>query len=149
VREKLIMRCDAEGIVVGLYAAWRIQDVAATLAFCHDDIRYTVHQPAGITGIGAKIVGKVALRSYLTAVCAAWEFQDFQSKLSVIEHCPIRSTIRELVKFRVCHRQSGLPLEGHKRHVWRVDSSRVMSCDEYQDAPQLDAFLRMAKATTV
>jgi ketosteroid isomerase-like protein len=143
------MRCDSEGIVVGLYAAWRIQDVAATLAFCHPDIRYTVHQPPGITGIGAKIVGKAALQSYLNAICAAWEFKDFQSKLTTTEQSPVRATIREFVRFRVCHRQSGLLLEGHKRHVWRVDSSRVMSCDEYQDAPQLDAFLRMAKAATV
>ncbi len=143
------MRCDAEGIVVGLYAAWRIQDVDSTLAYCHDTIRYTVHQPPGITGIGAKITGKPALKSYLTAVCAAWEFQEFQSKLTPIAHAPNRATIREFVKFRVCHRRSGLLLEGHKRHVWRVDASRVVSCDEYQDAPQLDAFLRMAKATTV
>jgi ketosteroid isomerase-like protein len=138
------MRVGPEAIVSGLYAAWRLQDVCATLAYCTDDIRYTVHQPLHITGVGANIIGKAAVTSYLNAVCAVWEFLEMTPELRTIEG----NVLREQVRFRAGHRLSGMILEGRKRHVWVVDETRVVSCDEYQDAEKIDAFLRLAKTVT-
>lgn len=136
------MRNDAEAVIEGLFAAWRMQDIEATLAYCADDMVYEVHQPDGITGLGGVMIGRAQIRSYLEAVCARWEFLELAPvSLFVQDDC-----VRGQTQFRSLHRRTGLPLAGTKRHVWRVAGSRVARCDEYQDAVQLKAFLALADA---
>ena len=136
------MRSDAEGVVEGLYAAWRLQDVDTTLAYCADEMRYTVHQPEGISGIGGVVSGKPALRSYLEAICATWEFAVLTPVILYVDS----TVVREQTRFSSVHRRSGLPLAGTKRHIWHIENGRVVNCDEYQDAVRIRAFLRMAEA---
>lgn len=137
------MRNDAEAVVEGLYAAWRLQDVEATLCYCTPNIRYTVHQPEGVTGVGGESFGQKALRSRLQAMCATWEFE----YLAPASLCVDGNCVRAQLVFRSIHRRSGLPLAGTKRQVWHVEDGRVASCDEYQDAVQIKAFLKMADAS--
>lgn len=139
------MRCDPESVVSGLYAAWRLQDLEATLAYFHDDLRFTSHEPDGIRGLGGNMLGKAAFRSYLIAVRNAWEFVIIRPSPFVIDG----EILREHTRFSAIHRRTGLPLESSKRHVWRVRDGRVAECDEYQDAVKIDAFRRMAVARFV
>lgn len=136
------MRNDAEAVVEGLYAAWRLQDVEATLAYCADDFRYTVHQPEGITGLGGKMRGKDQVREYLHALCQRWQFE----QLAPVALTVRGDVVRGLTRFRSVHRRTGLVYAGRKRHVWRVKAGRIVKIDEYQDAVELKAFLAMAEA---
>ena len=136
------MRFDPEAVVHGLYAAWTMQDVETTLAYCHDDIRYRVVTTSGEPALAADTVGKAAVGSYLSAVCAAWEFIEVVPGPFTVDG----NILREQTRFRAIHRPSGLPLDGRRRHVWVVEDGRVRSCTEYQDIGALAAFLRMAEA---
>ena len=136
------MRNDAEAVVEGLYAAWRLQDVAATLIYCAPRVRYTVHQPEGITGLGGQMIGHAAVRTYLEAVAARWELLDLTPVSLLVDDDVVRGQIR----FSSLHRATGLPLSGTKRQVWQVRNGLVAACDEYQDAVQIKAFLTMAQA---
>ena len=136
------MRQDAEAVVEGIYAAWRLQDIDATLAYCSEDMRYTVHQPEGITGLGGVMIGKAAIRCYLTAIAASWEFAHLAPASVTVQG----DVVRGLVRYNSVHRRTGLPLAGTKRHVWQVENGRIIACDEYQDAVRIKAFLEMAEA---
>lgn len=140
------MRGDPEAVVAGLYAACQLEDIEAMLAYCHDDIHYSVYQPNGISGLGGEIVGKNVLRRYLRAVFETWEFVEVMHGSLRIEGGTAGATVRETSRFHVLHRATGLPLEGRKRHVWHVDGGRIARCEEFQDASQIDAFLRMVGA---
>lgn len=134
------MRSDPEAVVEGLYAALRLTDVEATLAYCADHMVYVLHGPSGRSRYGGEIVGKAAVRSYLNAVVKAWEFL-------LIEPGPFRvegGVIREVTRFRSRFRVTGDILESQKRHVWMVEKGMVTRCDEYQDAKLMKAFLEMS-----
>ncbi len=138
------MRSDPESIIHGLYAAWTLQDIDATLAYCHDHVRYEVVTPDGRKPC-ADNVGKAAVRTYLEAMCAVWHW-----RAGFIEPGPFvvegNLVIREQVRFRAVHRRSGLEFTGTRRHVWQVEDGRVAMCREHVDVNKLEAFLRMAEA---
>jgi ketosteroid isomerase-like protein len=132
---------DIASVVDGLYAAWSLQDIDATLAYCADDICYNVISANGISGLGAEIAGKSAVRSYLLAMAAVWEFIELIPGPYVIDG----NEVREYGTYLCRHRATGEFLETRKRHVWQVENGRITRCTEYQDAFHLDAFLRMAR----
>lgn len=138
------MRNDPESIIHGLYAAWTLQDIDATLAYCHDYVRYEVVTPDGRKPC-ADNSGKVAVRAYLEAMCSVWRWE-----AGFIEPGPFvvegNLVIREQFKFRATHRKSGLEFKGTRRHVWTVEDGRVAQCREHVDVYKLEAFLRMAEA---
>ncbi len=136
------MRNDAEAVVEGFYAAWRLQDIDATLGYCAYDFHYTVHQPEGVKGLGGHMVGKAAVRPYLVAVCGIWEF----IYLAPVSLSVNGNKVRGLTRFHSVHRRTGLPLTGTKRHVWQVENGLITSVEEYHDAGQIKAFLAMADA---
>lgn len=136
------MRSDAEAVVEGVFAALRLHDVAATLAYCADGVEYTVHQPAGVTGLGGRMVGKAHVRAYLEVVCKAWTFLRIEPATLVVD----AGKVRGQTQFEVAHRRTGLTMSGRKRHVWQVEDGRVVACDEFQDAERIRAFLAMADA---
>ena len=135
------MRVGAEALVEGLYAAWRIQDIEATLIYCADDIRYSVQQRDGMSGVGGLMLGKPTVRSYLEAFCATWEILYLEPRVLRIED----NVVRGQLKFRALHRRTNLALDGIKRHVWVVGPKLLASCEEYHDADQIKAFLTMAE----
>lgn len=138
------MRSDPEAIIAGLYAAWSMQDVEATLAYCSDDIVYFVHQPDGANWIGGEISGKPAVRAYLQMLRDTWEFL-----LLTPGPFDIRGgEVREYLQFRSRHRATGQVMEGHKRHIWQIIDGRITRCEEFQDAAVVAAFLRMVSAPT-
>lgn len=137
------MRNDPASVVEGLYAAWALQDVETVLAYCSHDVCYDVIETEGISGLGGEIRGKDAVRSYLKAMVAAWEFLQIVPGSMLISG----DEVREIGSFHCRHRATGDVIEIRKRHVWRVPRGRVVSCIEYQDAFKLSAFLRMARAT--
>jgi ketosteroid isomerase-like protein len=138
------MRCDPASVVEGFFAAWEQQDVETSLAYCVEDIVYSVKQPSGVYGLGREICGKPALRSYLNALVAVWEFLDLRGEIVGVEG----DTVRVTTHFRCRHRPTGETIDGRKRHVWKIETGRVLSCTEYQDAFALAAFLRMAERKT-
>ena len=136
------MTQDPEAVVEGVYAAWRLKDVAATLAYCTDDIRYIVHQPKGTKGVGGTMRGKGAVRSYLTAVAARWDNERLEILTAVVDGDEVRCRMG----FDALHRPTGLLLSGTKRQVFRTRDGRIAFCEEYQDACGIKAFLAMAEA---
>ena len=136
---------DPSSILTALYAAWAAQDIEMTLIYCSDDIRYTVHSPEGISGVGGVMQGKASLRAYLTAVCGVWDFVEIMSGDLTPNVADDPELVRESMRFRAVHRLTGLPLDGRKRHVWRVHNGRVVECDEFQDAMTIKTFLEMAR----
>lgn len=136
------MRADAGSNIHGLYAAWRIGDIGAVLAYCTDDIRYAVHSADGRYDLSVAAIGKADVRAYLTAVCASWEFVQIEpGPLTIAD-----GIVREYSRFRSRHRKSGLVLEGGRRHVWVMRDNLVASCSEYQDFGTLRAFMQLADA---
>lgn len=136
------MRSDAGSTIHGLYAAWRIADVEAVLAYCTDDIRYAVHSADGRYDFGVATIGKQDVRAYLSAICASWEFLRIEpGPLTIAD-----GIVREYAYFRSRHRKSGLVLEGGRRHIWVLRDNKVASCSEYQDVGALMAFLQLAEA---
>lgn len=138
------MRRDPEGTVHGLYTAWSLRDIDATLAYCHDDVGYHIVASGG-SGHRAHLVGLAAVRAHLEAVCAVWQWEPSSILPGpfVVEGNVV---IREQFSFRARHRRSGLELSGTRRHVWRVAEGRVTCCTEHLDGGALEAFLRMAEA---
>ena len=138
------MRSDPEAVIQGLYAAWTLQDVETTLAYCHDDVRYEV-VTASTHSHRADLAGKAQVRAHLEAMCAVWEWHPawIQPGPFVVEGDVV---IREQFAFRARHRRSGLEMNGTRRHVWTVKKGRVSLCSEQLDTATLDAFLRMADA---
>lgn len=135
------VRSDPEAVIEGLYAALRLADVEATLAYCADHMVYVVHVPSGRSISGGEIAGKGAIRSYLNAVVAAWEFL-------LIEPGPMQvegGVVREVTSFRARLRARGDVLDSQKRHVWLVENGHVTRCEEFQDAKLMEAFLGLSE----
>jgi ketosteroid isomerase-like protein len=132
------MRCDQETIVEAAMRAWFLQDVDTTLAYCRDDICYVIHGPPEESFARAHL-GKAEVRAYLDSVCAAWDFIVMQPTGIISSG----NTVREVTRFRSRHKASGNILESIKRHVWTIETGRIVRVDEFQDTPFMQAFFKL------
>jgi ketosteroid isomerase-like protein len=133
------MRNDSEAIVEGFYAAWRIGDVAAAMAYCHDDIRVTLHYHDYALPFSGHSIGSVEARRRLEQVASSWEFLDFKHQVTSVEATRVRTTS----PFTMRHRGTGMILSGTFRHVWTLHAGRIIGFDGYTDIAMLKSFLRM------
>jgi len=134
------MRCDQETIVEATLGAWFRQDIALTLAFCHDDICYVIHGPPE-EAFARTYRGKAEVGAFLQSVVDAWEFI-VMDPTGVISS---GNVVREVTRFRSRHKPSGEILESVKRHIWTLDGGRISRVDEFQDTPAMRAFLKLGE----
>lgn len=135
------MRSDPESVIEGLYAAWRLQDVEAVLAYCTDDVCFRVLPTGSAQSRIFEMRGRDAFRIHLERLRASWEFLAIHPGPLIVNG----DQFREVMRVRARHRATGRILESHKRHVWQFEGRHVKSCDEYEDTALLSAFLRLAE----
>ena len=134
------MRADPEAVIEGLFAAWRLADIEATLSYCSDDIVYQLHVPDSVARFNGELVGKAAVRQYLSEVAAKWDFL-------ILEPGPMQidgGIVREVTEFKSRLRATGDIIESHKRHIWHVEHGLVTRCEEFQDSQLLRAFFGLS-----
>lgn len=134
------MRSDPESVVEGLFFAWQLADVEATLSYCAESIVYVLHVPPEASRYHGPLIGKPAVRAYLQAVVAAWEFLSITPGPMQIEN----GVVREITCFRSRYRKTGAVIESCKRHVWHVEHGLVTRCEEFQDNPLMQAFFGLS-----
>ena len=131
---------DPETIVDAAYAAWRLQDEEAWLAYCAESVVYTLHVPTDLFPFGGSSVGKEAARRRLCMIWDLWEFLEMAPGQLTVDGCVVRA----LVTFRCRHRSTGRLLEGRKRNVWRVENGLVTRYETFHDLERVRAFMRLA-----
>ncbi|MEQ1647760.1 MAG: hypothetical protein ABL898_04160 [Hyphomicrobiaceae bacterium] len=133
------MKEDAETIVEAFHAAWIIGDVETAMAYCHADIRVSLHYRDHALPFAGETVGWEPARRRLYQTAQAWEFLDMRQILTSVTPTVVRS----LVPFVMRHKATRAVFEGTFRHVWTLQDCKVIGFDGYVDIALLKSFLRM------
>lgn len=133
------MKDDAETVVEAFHAAWIIGDVEAAMAYCHADIRVTLHYRDRALPFAGETVGWEPARRRLYQTAQAWEFLDMRQTHTTVTPTVVRSW----VPFVMRHRATRAVLEGTFRHVWTLRDGKIIGFDGYADIALLKSFLRL------
>jgi uncharacterized protein len=136
------VRSDPETTVEAAYAAWRVRDLEALVAYMSDDIILHIHVPDAAGPFAGEVSGKPAVTQRLSLILDDFEFLTFLPKAPIIDG----EFVRALVEFHGRHKASGEEIQCTMRHVWRVQNGTVTRVDEYHDGEMVRAFMMLAQA---
>jgi ketosteroid isomerase-like protein len=137
------MRSDPEGIVEAIYASWRARDLAALMAYCGDDIVFTIHVPQDSGAFAGESCGRTAMLARLKMIVAEFDFLRFEPGTPIIDG----ERVKVLVDFHGRHISSGQDIVCRLRHVWHFAGGRLVRIDEFHDGEMVRAFMNLARAT--
>jgi ketosteroid isomerase-like protein len=104
-----------------------------------NDFVYIFHIAETAAPYAGASEGKEAMRMTLHKI-----EQDFERILFHTTTLPSTdSTVRQRLEFIMRHRASNERLQGIGRFVWTVRDGMIVRCEEYHDAPMLEAFFRL------
>jgi hypothetical protein len=137
------MRSDPEGIVDAIYAAWAAKDLTGLMAYCGDDIVFTIHVPQDAGAFAGESWGRAAMLDRLQMIVDEFNFLRFEPGTPIIDG----ERVKVLVDFHGRHKASGQDIVCRLRHVWHFAEGRLVRIDEYHDGAMVRAFMNLARAT--
>jgi ketosteroid isomerase-like protein len=133
------VQASPEEIVEAYYRSHVLGDIAASLAYLHDDVRIAQHFNDPALPFSGETLGKPAAETRLRMILADWHFIEVTPTYTAVGSDEVRS----LCPFVVMHRRTGETFEGTFRHVWKFCDGRIIALDEFIDVARLKSFLRL------
>ena len=132
-------RSEALNVVQAINKAWEADDIKAVMGFIAQDCILNVHLPEGLAAHCGARVGRDAVRAALL---------EFRQQYKLILYRPIivsfdAREVRQRVEFMATQTASGERVVLNCRQVWVIERAMVVRCDEYHDAPLVEAQIRM------
>lgn len=129
----------ARATVTALNKAWEADDLDGVIALLHETCVFHVHVSEALVDHAGPSVGRDAIRAALTAARSNFDYVLYRPIiLSATD-----TEVRQRVEFMGTHKASGAQMSMRFRQVYQVDGGLVMRCDEYHDAPMVEAFFRL------
>jgi hypothetical protein len=130
---------DALSVVQIINKAWEAHDIDGLMNFIGEHCVLNVHLPEGLAAHCGGSIGRDAVRAALT---------EFRRQYDFILYRPIvvsfsQREVRQRVEFMATQTSSGARVVLNCRQVWVVENGLVVTCDEYHDAPLVEAQIRM------
>lgn len=130
---------NARATVAALNKAWEADDLDSVIVCLHETCVFHVHVSAELVDHAGPSVGREAIRAALTAARLNFDYVLYRPIiLSATD-----TEVRQRVEFMGSHIASGAQMSMRFRHVFQVEGGLVMRCDEYHDAPMVEAFFRL------
>lgn len=130
---------DSRSVVASFLAYWRVQDLEMALGHLHPEIVYTLHNGPDALPFSGSYRGIDSCRDLGYTVLAQFDYIHYEPTIvSATEH-----VVHVHVVSRLRHRATGHVIEGSQRSVFQVHDGLIMRVDIYEDAPRMEAFMRM------
>ena len=133
------MTDDPAPALEGIWAAWRVGNKAATLAWLADDAMYAQHIPADVVPSGGMAIGKRAVSDRLQTLLDLFETIDYDGTVTGVDG----PTARGQVAFRFRHRVTGHEIEATMRMIIKVRNGLIVTLDEFHDVERIRAFMAL------
>jgi ketosteroid isomerase-like protein len=130
---------DSKSIVASFLAYWRVQDLEMALAHLHHEIVYTLHNGPDAAPFSGSYYGIESCRELGYKVLAEFDYIGYEPTIVSVR----RSIVSAHIVFRLRHRLTGHIIEGSQRSVFSVRDGLIAKIDIYEDAPRIEAFMRM------
>lgn len=136
---------DSRSVVASFLAYWRVQDLEMALGHLHPDVVYTLHNGPDAAPLSGIYRGIDSCRDLGYTVLDKFDYIGYEptivSSLEPIVHVHVVCRLR--------HRATGNVIEGSQRSVFQVHGGLITRVDIYEDAPRIEAFMRMTKQRMV
>ncbi len=136
------MSHDPASVARSILVAWSTNDIASTLAFVADDCVWIIHVDPEALPLAGRVQGIQAIETRLEQLVACFAYQLFRPMEIVADGTLVRSRVEIMVQ----HRASGEVFSGRLRLLMDVRDGKVISMEEFHDAPMLEAFMRFANS---
>jgi ketosteroid isomerase-like protein len=130
---------DARSTVTALNQAWEADDLDGVIALLHETCVFHVHVSEELVDHAGASVGRAAIRAALTAARSNFDYVLYRP----IILSATGTEVRQRVEFMGSHKASGAQMSMRFRQVYQVEQGLVTRCDEYHDAPMVEAFFRL------
>ena len=127
-------------VVEDLNAAWQRNDLDAVIALVADDCVFQVHVAQDVVDHAGIARGRDAVRQSLSTARANFDYILYRPTIVSGDE----EIVRQRVEFIGTHIASGSRMNMTFRQVYRVENGLVVNCDEYHDAPRVEAFIKLA-----
>jgi ketosteroid isomerase-like protein len=129
----------ARAVVEALNAAWVADDLDGVIALIAEGCVFEVHVAEALVEHAGRSVGREAVRAALAAARSNFDYILYRPVILSADD----ATVRQRVEFIGTHKSSGSRMAMSFRQVYDVRGGLVVRCDEYHDAPKVEAFIRM------
>lgn len=130
---------DSRSVVASFFAFWRVQDLEMALGHLHPEIVYTLHNGPDALPFSGSYRGIDSCRDLGYTVLAQFDYIHYEPTIVSAKgrdvHVQVFSRLR--------HRATGNVIEGSQRSVFEVHDGLIKRIDIYEDAPRMEAFMRM------
>ncbi len=130
---------DNRSVVASFYACWSVQDLEMALAHLHPEIVYTLHNGRDALPFSGSYHGIDSCRDLGYSVLAEFDYIRYEPTIL----SAVGPAVHVHVFSRLRHRATGNVIEGSQRSVFEVRGDLITRIDIYEDAPRLEAFMRM------
>lgn len=122
-----------------LLGRWRDDPAGCMRAFIAPDIVYTLNVSPDVLMLGGETRGWDAVNAKLLGIREAFDYLVYRPRIFAVQG----NVVRARIEFAYRHKRSGQLLSGHMRSVFEVRDGLIARCDEYVDAPLVEAFMRL------
>lgn len=122
-----------------LLGHWRDDPAGCMRTYIAPDIVYTLNVSPEALMLGGETRGWDAVNAKLLGIREAFEYLVYKPRIFAIQG----NVVRARIEFVYRHKRSGQLLSGHMRSVFEIRDGLVVRCDEYVDAPLVEAFMRL------
>lgn len=130
---------ESRSVVASFLKYWRVQDLEMALAHLHPGIVYTLHNGPDARPFSGSHVGIDSCRQLGYTVLAEFDYLDYEPTIVSVKG----RTVNVHVVARLRHRTTGHVAEGSQRSVFEVRDGLIAKIDIYEDAPRIEAFMRL------
>ena len=126
-------------VIESVFAYWSAQDVEQTVSLLSEDVVYQLYVCRSAHPFGGEWVGREAVRTLLFDLLAEFDYLAYEPTILEVHD----GVARVHSRYHIRHRASGEDLSGSKRLICTLQNGLVTRIHEYEDAPMVEAFIRL------
>jgi ketosteroid isomerase-like protein len=130
---------DSRSVVASFFACWSVQDLEMALSHLHPEVVYTLHNGPDALPFSGSYRGIDSCRDLGYTVLAQFDYIGYEPTIVSAKE----RVVQVHVVSRLRHRATGNVIEGSQRSVFQVDDGLITRIDIFEDAPRIEAFMKM------